>query len=104
MPTYVYRRDDGTEFELEQRISEDPLTVCPETGRNVRRVIHLTPMWQRGSGWASKDFKSEDTAKKALAKDPLHTTLPEYTDKKKEFDERTGRDLKLKGPRVYQSG
>lgn len=101
MLTYTYKREDGTEFEYQQSIKDDPLTICPDTGQSVRRVIHLTPLWQRGSGWASKDLKSADAAQKALAKDPLHTTLPEYVEKKKEFDEMTGRDVKLKGPRVY---
>lgn len=39
MPTYVYRREDGTTFEVFQRISADPLTTCPETGQRVERVI-----------------------------------------------------------------
>ena len=32
MPTYEYRRPDGTTFEIVQRISEDALTHDPETG------------------------------------------------------------------------
>ena len=44
MPTYVYRviRDDdqpGEEFEVVQSIKEPPLTVHPETGEPVERVI-----------------------------------------------------------------
>lgn len=39
MPTYVYRREDGTTFETQQRITEDPLKECPETGQSVERVI-----------------------------------------------------------------
>lgn len=39
MPTYVYRREDGSTFEVEQRITEDPLETCPETGQKVERVI-----------------------------------------------------------------
>ena len=50
MPTYVYRREDGTTFEIQQRITEDPLEVCPETGQKVQRVI---------SGSAGLIFKGE---------------------------------------------
>lgn len=32
MPTYVYRRDDGTTFEMQQQITDDPIDECPETG------------------------------------------------------------------------
>lgn len=39
MPTYVYRREDGTTFEIEQRITDDPLETCPETGQPVERII-----------------------------------------------------------------
>ncbi|MCH7976687.1 MAG: zinc ribbon domain-containing protein [Bacteroidetes bacterium] len=39
MPTYVYRREDGTTFELVQRITDDALTEDPESGQKVERVI-----------------------------------------------------------------
>ncbi len=39
MPTYVYRRDDGTKFKTQQRITEEPLEECPETGQPVERII-----------------------------------------------------------------
>ena len=50
MPTYVYRRPDGTTFEAFQRISDDPLTEDPETGDPVVRVI---------SGGAGLQFKGD---------------------------------------------
>lgn len=39
MPTYVYRREDGTTFEVFQRITDEPLETDPETGQKVERVI-----------------------------------------------------------------
>ncbi len=39
MPTYVYRRPDGTTFEVFQRITDDALLTDPETGEPVERVI-----------------------------------------------------------------
>lgn len=50
MPTYVYRRPDGTTFEHFQKISSDPLTEDPETGVPVTRVI---------SGGAGLQFKGD---------------------------------------------
>lgn len=50
MPTYEYRRPDGTTFEHFQKISSDPLTEDPETGVPVTRVI---------SGGAGLQFKGE---------------------------------------------
>lgn len=43
MPTYAYRRDDGTTFEIQQRISDAPLEECPETGQSVERIITGSP-------------------------------------------------------------
>lgn len=43
MPTYMYRRDDGTTFQTQQRITEDPLDECPETGQSVERIITGSP-------------------------------------------------------------
>lgn len=43
MPTYAYRREDGTTFETRQRITEDALNECPETGQPVERIISGTP-------------------------------------------------------------
>ena len=44
MPTYVYEvlLEDGTageQFEVVEKMSDEPLTVHPETGRPVRRVF-----------------------------------------------------------------
>jgi len=39
MPTYEYRREDGTTFEIQQRITDDPLETCPDTGQKVERII-----------------------------------------------------------------
>lgn len=39
MPTYTYRREDGSTFEVQQRITEEPLDECPETGQDVERII-----------------------------------------------------------------
>jgi putative FmdB family regulatory protein len=43
MPTYTYRRDDGTTFETQQKITEEPLEECPETGQPVERIITGRP-------------------------------------------------------------
>lgn len=37
--TYVYQREDGTKFEVEQSMKDKPLKKCPETGQKCRRVI-----------------------------------------------------------------
>jgi putative FmdB family regulatory protein len=39
MPIYEYKREDGTTFEVFQKITEPPLTEDPETGQAVSRVF-----------------------------------------------------------------
>ncbi len=57
MPTYVYRRKDGTTFEIDQRITEDALDTCPTTGQPITRVITGgTGLIFKGSGFYLTDY------------------------------------------------
>jgi predicted nucleic acid-binding Zn ribbon protein len=57
MPVYVYRRQDGSTFEIEQRITEDRLIRCPTTGLEVARVPQPFSPRYRGSGFYSTDHR-----------------------------------------------
>ena len=57
MPTYVYRREDGTTFEYQQSIKDAALSVCPTTGQPVTRVIVSgTGLIFKGSGFYLTDY------------------------------------------------
>jgi putative FmdB family regulatory protein len=56
MPIYEYRRPNGTTFEVLQPISEDPLTVDPETGVPVERVLHAPAIHFKGKGFYNTDY------------------------------------------------
>lgn len=57
MPTYVYRRADGSVFELEQRITEPALETDPETGQPVTRIITGSAgLIFKGSGFYLTDY------------------------------------------------
>lgn len=70
MPTYVYRREDGTTFETQQRITEDPLETCPETGQPVERIITGSPGIIADSAPGAGDERSE-TAQPPTCSGPL---------------------------------
>ena len=57
MPTYIYEREDGSRFEIKQRITEDALAVCPDTGMVVKRVISAPAVVFKGSGFYQTDYK-----------------------------------------------
>ncbi len=61
MPTYLYKREDGTTFEIIQKISDSALKHCPETGQPVRRMITGGGgVVYKGTGWYVTDYKNKD--------------------------------------------
>lgn len=58
MPEYMYRRDDGTTFTMRQKFSDDPLTIDPETGQSVVRVVQPAGIIFKGSGFYVNDSKN----------------------------------------------
>lgn len=61
MPTYVYRCSScGHEFEQFQKMSDDPLTICPACGGEIHRVIHPVGVVFKGSGWYITDSRKKD--------------------------------------------
>ena len=63
MPIYEYRRADGTTFEIQQKFSDDSLTVDPETGEPVERIYHSPAIHFKGSGFHNTDYSSKRRGK-----------------------------------------
>ena len=64
MPTYEYEcLKCGRVFEIRQRISEPPLTVCDACGGRVRRLLSAAPFILKGEGWYVTDYPSESRKK-----------------------------------------
>ncbi len=60
MPTYQYKREDGTTFEILQRITDEPLKTCPKTDLKVKRIITGGGgVIYKGSGWYVTDYKNK---------------------------------------------
>lgn len=63
MPTYTYRREDGSTFEVKQKITEDPLETCPDTGQDVERIITGNAgVIFKGEGFHVNDYDSHGPA------------------------------------------
>ena len=63
MPTYTYKREDGTVFEFEQKITEDALKTCPTTGQKVKRIISGgAGLVFKGSGFYLTDYAKKNGA------------------------------------------
>jgi putative FmdB family regulatory protein len=58
MPVYTYRREDGTTFEVKQKFTDDPYTIDPATGQQVKRVVQAAGVIFKGQGFYVNDSKS----------------------------------------------
>jgi putative FmdB family regulatory protein len=67
MPIYEYRRPDGTTFELQQSFSEDALTVDPDTGVPVERVLHAPAVHFKGKGFYNTDYGTRNRNRETAA-------------------------------------
>ena len=56
MPIYEYRCKKGHQFEVMQRISDDPVTKCEVCGAPVQRVFHPVAVHFKGSGFYNTDY------------------------------------------------
>lgn len=66
MPIYPYVCTAcGHEFDALQKLSDDPLTECPECGEATLRKRLAAPAFQlKGTGWYETDFKHGSKGKK----------------------------------------
>ena len=67
MPVYVYRRGDGSSFELVQRITADALVCCPTTGQGVVRVMQPFSAHYKGTGFYTTDHRKPTAGDAAAA-------------------------------------
>ena len=68
MPTYEYLCVNGHEFERFQRITEPPLTECPECGASAERQLSAgAGLLFKGSGFYITDYRSDSYRKQAQA-------------------------------------
>jgi putative FmdB family regulatory protein len=58
MPTYGYRCGTcGHEFEIQQRITEQPLVACPKCGGKLSKMLYPAGIIFKGSGYYTTDYK-----------------------------------------------
>ncbi len=78
MPTYVYECSACEKtFEVEQRMSEDPLTDCDCGSQGtVKRIIQPTAIMFKGSGFYVNDSQS---GSQSVEKTPESTTSVDST-------------------------
>jgi len=59
MPTYGYRCGTcGHQFEIIQRISDEPLTTCPKCQGKLAKILYPVGISFKGSGFYTTDYKA----------------------------------------------
>jgi putative FmdB family regulatory protein len=96
MPVYGYRCGRGHHFEVQQRITELPITQCPECGAPVTRVFYPVGIIFKGGGFYKTDSRgaasdgstpAAETAKTAKTEPKTETKAPVKTEEKKSTKE-----------------
>jgi len=103
MPIYEYRcAKCGYQGEFLQRLSEAPLTKCPECGKkSLKKMVTAAGFQLKGTGWYATDFKNsgskgktkesagEGTTKESSAKE---SSAKESSAKESSSKESTSKD------------
>lgn len=61
MPIYEYRCNVCGNFEQIQKMSDDPLSVCPGCGGGVERLLSAPAFQFKGSGWYITDYARKNS-------------------------------------------
>jgi putative FmdB family regulatory protein len=56
MPIYEYRCDNGHTFEVMQKMTDDPVSVCSNCEAPVQRVFHPVAVHFKGKGFYNTDY------------------------------------------------
>jgi len=63
MPVYEYECSGCKKvFEVQQKISDDPLTHCPECEAEVKKLMSMSSFQLRGGGWYADGYSSASAA------------------------------------------
>ena len=59
MPVYEYKCANGHNFEVLQRMSDDPVATCQVCEAPLERVFHPIAVHFKGSGFYTTDYKNK---------------------------------------------
>jgi putative FmdB family regulatory protein len=84
MPTYDYKCNEcGHSFEEFQKITDNPLEICPNCGGSVKRLIGAGagPIF-KGSGFYQTDYKKNSAGGSKTKTEPKESTAKPSKDAK----------------------
>jgi putative FmdB family regulatory protein len=70
LPTYVYEcAKNGHQFEVDQKMSDDPITKCEVCGSKVQRLLFAPAIHFKGSGFHNTDYGTKKRPKDGAPND-----------------------------------
>jgi putative FmdB family regulatory protein len=81
MPIYEYRCEHGHRFEVMQRMTDDPVSVCSTCDAPVERVFHPVAVHFKGSGFYNTDYGKRKRSRESGDSDSSGETKPEKDSK-----------------------
>ncbi len=91
MPTYEYLcRGCSHRFETWQKMTDEPLTICPECGAEIRRVLFPAGIVFKGSGF----YKTDHNGSSSVASENGNAKKSEKAESGKEGETKTASESK----------
>ena len=83
MPIYEYECTSCSNvFEIFQRLTEDPLTACPDCLGTVKKLMSMSSFQLKGGGWYADGYSSKSSSSSASGTSDTQTkSSPEKDDK-----------------------
>jgi len=82
MPVYEYECESCRQvFEVQQKISDAPMTMCPECHGHVKKLMSMSSFQLKGGGWYADGYASTSTAPKKETETSKPTAPPCKTGK-----------------------
>jgi len=80
MPIYEYRCENGHQFEVVQRMTDDPVSECMTCAEPVAKIFHPVAVHFKGKGFYNTDYGTRKRARETK----------EYSDSKSSSDSDSG--------------
>ena len=63
MPIYEYRCENGHQFEVIQRMTDDPVSECVTCSEPVEKIFHPIAVHFKGKGFYNTDYGTRNRAR-----------------------------------------
>ncbi len=71
MPVYEYECNECEKvFEVQQRLSDKPMSTCPECDGEVKKLMSMSSFQLKGGGWYADGYSSPSANGKGKAEKP----------------------------------